>query len=357
VPRGTSFAAVKFTHQPIPGTGPYRIASATSHEIRYVRNPFFNEWSHAAQPDGNPDVIVMRFGLTPAQEAQAVAKGTADWIADQIPPNQLPQLAARFGNRLHSFSTTETDFYRFNTRRPLFSNVRVRRAVNLALDRRQIARTYGGQLVARPTCQVLPPGLSGYKRYCPYTARPRAGGAWTGPDLKRATDLVAASGTRGRTVSLWGWTDDPTISPAAVREVARTLSALGYRVRTRLVPHSYFDTGTAASASSTLDMLPAGWLDTGASAFFVPFVSCGGSFNRFFCDHQIDALIATARRLEESSRRAAAAAWARVDRATVDEAAWLPLVNPRQLDFVSARVRNFQHHPYWDILVDQLWVT
>jgi hypothetical protein len=65
------------------------------------------------------------------------------------------------------------------------------------------------------------------------------------------------------------------------------------------------------------------------------------------CDHQIDALIGTARRLEESSRRAAAAAWARVDRATVDEAAWLPLVNPRQLDFVSARVRNFQHHPYW----------
>jgi peptide/nickel transport system substrate-binding protein len=67
-------------------------------------------------------------------------------------------------------------------------------------------------------------------------------------------------------------------------------------------------------------------------------------------------LINRARSLEQSSPRAAAAAWARADRATVDEAAWLPLVNPRQLDFVSARVRNFQHHPYWDILVDQLWI-
>ena len=160
----------------------------------------------------------------------------------------------------------------------------------------------------------------------------------------------------GRTVSLWGWTDDPTIRPSAVQEVARTLRSLGYRVKVRLVPHSYFDTGAAASAFATVDMLPAGWLDTSAAAFFVPFVTCDGSFNRFFCDHRIDALIGAARRLEESAPRAAAAAWARVDRATVDEAAWLPLVNPRQLDFVSARVGNFQHHPYWDILVDQLWV-
>ena len=125
----------------------------------------------------------------------------------------------------------------------------------------------------------------------------------------------------------------------------------------RLVPHSYFDSGAAASAFATIDMLPAGWLDTSAFAFFGPFMACGGTFNRIFCDHRIDRLIAAARRLEQPAPRAAAAAWSRVDRATVDEAAWLPLVNPRQIDFVSARVRNFQHHPYWDILVDQLWVT
>ena len=205
-----------------------------------MRNPYFREWSHAAQPAGNPNVIVMRFGLNPAREAQAVARGTADWTADQIPASLLPRIAARFGDRLHSFSITETDFYRFNTRRPLFSDVRVRRAVNVALDRSRIARTYGGRIVATPTCQVLPPGLAGYKRYCPYTSRPRAGGAWIGPDLKRARALVAASGTRGRTVSLWGWTDDPTIGPSAVREVTRTLRILGYRVNMRLVPHSIF---------------------------------------------------------------------------------------------------------------------
>ena len=66
---GTPLHPVRTT--PIPGTGPYRIALASRAEIRYVRNPYFREWSHAAQPDGNPDEIVMRFGLSPAQEIRA----------------------------------------------------------------------------------------------------------------------------------------------------------------------------------------------------------------------------------------------------------------------------------------------
>jgi streptogramin lyase len=44
-----------------PGTGPYRIVSVTGAEIRFARNPFFHEWSHAAQPSGNPNAIVWRF--------------------------------------------------------------------------------------------------------------------------------------------------------------------------------------------------------------------------------------------------------------------------------------------------------
>ena len=52
VPPGTPFHDVGF--RPIPGTGPYEIAAAGPHEIRWIRNPFFHEWSHAAQPDGRP---------------------------------------------------------------------------------------------------------------------------------------------------------------------------------------------------------------------------------------------------------------------------------------------------------------
>jgi ABC-type transport system substrate-binding protein len=80
VPAGTSFHDVGST--PIPGTGPYVIAAANKQRIRYVRNRRFREWSHAAQPNGNPDEIVMRYGLSPAQEVGAVERGQADWTAD-----------------------------------------------------------------------------------------------------------------------------------------------------------------------------------------------------------------------------------------------------------------------------------
>jgi peptide/nickel transport system substrate-binding protein len=88
---------------PIPGTGPYRIAYAIRKETRYVRNPFFHEWSHAAQPAGNPDVIVMRYGMDPTQELRAVERGEADWSADDVPAKLLSQLTMRYASRLHSY--------------------------------------------------------------------------------------------------------------------------------------------------------------------------------------------------------------------------------------------------------------
>jgi hypothetical protein len=55
-----------------------------------------------------------------------------------------------------------------------------------------------------------------------------------------------------------------------------------------------------------------------------------------------------------TSPRVAASLWAKLDRELVDRAAWVPLINERGIDFVSARVRNVQSHPYLGILADQL---
>ena len=50
---------------PPPGTGPYKWAEyAPTKQIKLVRNTFFKEWSKDAQPAGNPDTIVQKFGLT-----------------------------------------------------------------------------------------------------------------------------------------------------------------------------------------------------------------------------------------------------------------------------------------------------
>src|SRR4051812_46296073 len=215
-------------HRPIPGTGPYGIVRASDREVRWERNPYFREWSHAAQPDGNPDAIVMRLGASAGYAFRAVEAGRADWSLDNVPAAQLSLLRRRHPQQLHGFTIPTTDFGQFNTRRAPLDDLRVRRAVNLAIDRRRIARMYGGAELATPTCQILPPGIPGYRHYCPYA----------GPDLVAARRLIAASGTRGDRVVLWSWTDDPTITPQVARYVTSVLRDLGYRASTRLVTHA-----------------------------------------------------------------------------------------------------------------------
>ena len=39
----------------------------------------------------------------------------------------------------------------------------------------------------------------------------------------------------------------------------------------------------------------------------------------------------------------------------VEVAPWVPLYNPRNLNLLSTRVGNYQFHPYFDLLLDQLW--
>jgi peptide/nickel transport system substrate-binding protein len=291
----------------------------------------------------------MRFGLSPVQEVRAIQKGQADWAADNVPAELLPELRTRFPAQLHTNATTETDFFQINTAERPFDDVRVRRALNLAIDRREIVRIYGGRDAATPTCQVLPPGISGYRRHCPFTRGPRPDGAWTAPDLARARRLVAASGTRGSLITVWGWTDDATISPRVSSYTAAVLRLLGYRARVRLLSHA-----APARFQSPPQLIPAGWLDTTAYNFFAPLLSCGGGLNGFYCNRSLDRLMKTAVDLEPSDPRAAAAVWARVDRAAVEQAALVPFVNARLIDFVSARVQNYQHHPYWGIIADQL---
>src|SRR5205085_6394163 len=77
VPPGTPSRDLKY--EPVPGTGPYRIERSSPTEIRFVRNPRFQEWSHAAQPAGNPDTIIWRFSGSHARTLRWVEDGRADW--------------------------------------------------------------------------------------------------------------------------------------------------------------------------------------------------------------------------------------------------------------------------------------
>src|SRR6185503_16135845 len=304
--------------------GPYRIGRyRPGRELRLTRNPLFREWSKAAQPDGYPDEIVWKLGVD----------GNAAPVTDNVV---------------------------LNVRVPPFDDVRVRRALNYAIDRRAVVDLYGGSSAARPSCQVLPPQIPGFRRYCPYTVGPTRGGAWRAPNLTAARRLVAASGTSGMRVAVLD-TAQPRIFFDEGRAVVAALRRLGYRASLRIVPDEAFFK-IASDPRNRAQVISGGW-NAGypaASDLIAQHLSCrglrAGQNAGRFCDPAVDRRIARAQSLQIADPRRADALWAKIDHELVDRAVTVSLVTPNATDFVSKRVGNYQFHPLWGLLIDQLWV-
>jgi peptide/nickel transport system substrate-binding protein len=342
IPLGVPYADAG--HSPVPGTGPYRVASFGGGELRLERNPYFREWSHAAQPAGNPDAILWRFAGSFEAGARAVEDGRGDWLFGSLPPRRLAEIRLAHPAQVHANPSLIFEFLPLNTHVAPFDDVRVRRALNYAIDRAKLARMYGPG-VGTPLCQATMPGLPGHVAYCPYPH-----------DLARARSLVAASGTRGQRIDLWGLGDQLTIPRALPRYVASVLRSLGYRVRLHLVPGTRLTPALRRRIQISAD---GDWLaDYPAPSAYLPqFFGCdGGLSNGYVCDRRLERLMARATRLQLSDPRRADAAWAVVDRRITDQALWVPTANLTAAELVSSRLRNYQFHPVWGFMADQAWL-
>src|SRR5262249_42250593 len=155
--------------------------------LRFVRNPFFHEWSRAAQPDGYPDRIDMRIAGTADEAIRDVVDGKADvlLLAEPWTPSKLRRLALRYASRLHSGPFPNVQALFLNPRVPPFNRLDARKAINFAVDRAAATNAWGGPKVAQPTCQILPPNFPDHGPYCPYTAGSTKRGTWTAPDLAK----------------------------------------------------------------------------------------------------------------------------------------------------------------------------
>ena len=331
----------------IPGTGPYVVASASADLVRFVRNPNFTERSHSAQPDGLADEIRLDIEESRAEQTAAVVDGRADWAA-YIDMGQLPALRVKIPARLHPASIPTTDFFQFNLQLAPFDDIRVRQALNLAVDRNHIVELYGGPDLATPTCQVLPPGIPGYRPHCPFTRSPSTSGTWRERDLRRARQLVAASGTRGTKVTVWGFTDDPTIRPEVVRYVASVLRELGYEATVRL------ESRDSDLPLNRIQIISGAWGGDTAHGTLTAWFSCAGSRSHgYFCDPRVERELLRARAAVATDPREAQRIWASLDRYVTEQAGWLPMISEGGVEIVSDRLRNYQFNPYWGFIADQ----
>jgi YVTN family beta-propeller protein len=367
VPSGTPLRVPR--GQPIPGTGPYRVAGfRPTRFVRLVRNPYFRVWSRDARPDGYPNEIRFQLSDDPAATLAAVEKGKADWaavIASALPPRRVQALLTRHPSQLHNDPWPLTFWFFTNTRLPPFDDLRVRRALNYAIDRGRVVRFAGGRLRWRVSCQILPPGLPGYRPYCPYTRGRNAAGSWIGPDRRKARALVAASGTRGMRVKVVTY---QTVTGAPLRSsryLVSLLRELGYRSSLHVLSDfdAYLEYVDEPRNRAQIGLR--GWLaDTLAPSDFLRGFGCTVVLAKTsttqdasrFCGRRIDSRIRQAVSLPPTDSARANELWADIDHALVDRAAAVPLNSGLNLVLVSERVGNYQSHPLWGTLLDQMWV-
>jgi len=108
--------------------------------------------------------------------------GQLQWVTD-LPTSVLEQLKGR--EDFHSGPKLSIYFYKLNNAVPPLDDIRVRQAISLAIDRRQIVEevTKAGQ---QPAYSVVPPGIAGY-----------TGVKGLGENVEKARELLAEAGFPG----------------------------------------------------------------------------------------------------------------------------------------------------------------
>ena len=183
--------------KPIPGTGAYYFASYDPNRaLTLKRNPYFKEWSAAAEPQGYPDEITQTFGLTVEDEVTAVENGQADWVYDPLPADRLGEIGTKYQSQAHVNTLTAMFYAPMNVNIAPFNNLKAREAVNWAVDRSAMVKIYGGSNLASPACTFLPPGFPG--TLTSVTTRPGAARPGAGPTSPRRSSWSRSPAPRAR---------------------------------------------------------------------------------------------------------------------------------------------------------------
>ena len=132
------------------------------------------------------------------------------------------------------------------------------------------------------------------------------------------------------------------------------LRELGYRPRLRTFPDLHLILENATTTRPQIGMW--GWIadSAGAYNFLKPLVGCRGDVNlSHFCEPRLDAAMEQA---AAASGPEAVEGWRRVEAALAARAPVVPLANRKEAAVTSERVGNYQFHPLWGSLYDQMWV-
>jgi oligopeptide transport system substrate-binding protein len=314
------------------GTGAFKLTEwMLGQRLVFERNPDY--WRK-----GLPylDKITFEIGQEPIVALLRLQKGEIDIPMDQIPPAKFQEVMndpeqkkqVVVGGQLH------TGYVTMNTQMKPFDKVKVRQAVNMAINKERIVQLINNRGV--PANQPLPPSMPGYdKEFKGYAYDPA-----------KAKALLAEAGVPGGfETELYAMNTDP--NPRIAQAIQQDLAAIGIKTSIKAL-----DQASVIAAGGQKDGAPMIWSGGMAwiadfpdpSNFYGPILGCGGAVPggwnwSWYCNKDLDAKAAEADAMTDPAKAEDRnKAWSAIYDKIMEDAPWAPIFNEQRFTMRSPRM-------------------
>lgn len=320
-----------FGRNPV-GTGAYKLAEWTlGQKLVLQKNPDYYR-------EGAPklDEINFEIGQEPVVSLLRVQNGEVDVPGDGIPPAKFrevmdnPEQAAQVveGVQLH------TGYITMNTKAAPFDDLKVRQAVNMAINKDRIVQIINGR--ATPANQPLPPTMPGYVE----------GHEGYKYDVEAAKALLAEAGhPDGFETELFVANVDP--QPRIAQAIQQDLAAIGIKASIQsLAQANVIAAGGSAEGAPMIWSGGMAWIADfpDPSNFYGPILGCAGAQEggwnwAKYCNEALDEKAAAADAMVDPAKaEERAKAWGEVYEGVMADAPWVPVFNEKRYTMRSARM-------------------
>ena len=219
LPKGTPVK--NLTADPPPATGPYAIVkSQPGRGWSYARNPQWSKVNGKLMPEipsGHVNKIEIKVVSNDSTQVNEVERGKTDWMQTAPPADLYSKIKQKYeGTQFRVEPTVSTYYFWMNTTKPPFDDLKVRQAVNYAVNSAALERIYAGTLTGLH--QILPTGMPGHK---PFDLYPH--------DMAKAKKLIAEANPSDRDITVW--TDNESPNNEAGEYYQGVLEELGFNAK------------------------------------------------------------------------------------------------------------------------------
>ncbi len=319
-----------FGHHPV-GTGAFELKEwVLGQRLVLERNPDYFE-------EGVPylDELVFEIGVDPNVAFLRLQRGEVDILGDGIPSARYSEVIAdpQLSQLVATGEQMQTGYVTMNVTIPPFDDVRVRRALNMAINKDRIVRIINNRAV--PANQILPPLFDAhddsYEGY-PY-------------DPQRARELLAEAGyPNGFDTVLYAYNVAP--NDRIAQAIQADLAEIGVNVELRTQAQATVIEAGGAGEAPLIWSGGMAWIADypDPNNFYWPILACAsnipGGWNwARYCNEDIEARAAHADTLAREDQAAERTEeWRQIFLDIMEDAPWIPIFHELQVSMHSTRV-------------------